>query len=405
MNDNKKIAILVGDGMADFPVESLQNRTPLEAANTPNMDFLARNGTLGLTRTVPPGMSPGSDTANLSIFGYDPKKYYTGRAPLEAINMGITLGQNEVAFRCNIVTLTNGIMEDFSGHHVDSELSRIIMEQMKIQAPEENIEYYPGVSYRNIIVWRNFPYDDLPMTTPPHDIQDKEVNPHMPTGNGGDMLNRIMENSIKIISETSEISAASQKYPGKPVSLWLWGGGRRPSMDTLNDRFVLHGYTISAVDLIHGIGRAAGLEPWFVEGATGYIDTNYKGKADGLVKAMEQANFVYLHVEAPDESGHQGRLDYKLQSIEDFDSMVVGPVVNMLNRFDDYTVLVMPDHPTPLSIKTHTDDPVPFCVYSKNITPKPDASSLAFTERSASSTGLMVDEAHSLLEKIVQNSI
>ncbi|MFW5861146.1 MAG: cofactor-independent phosphoglycerate mutase [Spirochaetota bacterium] len=405
MNDKKKIAILVGDGMADFPVESLQNRTPLEAANTPNMDFLARNGTLGLTRTVPPGMSPGSDTANLSIFGYDPKKYYTGRAPLEAINMGIELGVKDVAFRCNIVTLTDGIMEDFSGHHIDSELSRIIMEQMKIQAPDENIEYYAGVSYRNIIVWRNYPYDDLPGTTPPHDIQDKEAGPHMPSGNGGDVLNRIMEKSIKIISETGEITAASQKYQGKPVSLWVWGGGRRPSMDTLQNRFGLHGYTISAVDLIHGIGRAAGLEPWFVEGATGYIDTNYRGKADGLMKAMERANFVYLHVESPDESGHQGRLDYKLQSIEDFDSMVVGPVVNMLNRFDDFTVLVMPDHPTPLSIKTHTDDPVPFCVYSRNRTPDPDASGLTFTERSASSTGLLVDEAHTLLEKIVHNKI
>jgi 2,3-bisphosphoglycerate-independent phosphoglycerate mutase len=318
--------------------------------------------------------------------------------------MGIELGEKDVAFRCNIVTLTDGIMEDFSGHHVDSRLSEIIMEQMKIHAPEENIEYYAGVSYRNIIVWRNFPYDSLPLTVPPHDLQDREVEPHMPTGNGATLLNRIMESSKKIILHSSEISAATEKYSGKPVSLWLWGGGRRPSMDTLQDRFGLYGYTISAVDLIHGIGRAAGLEPWFVEGATGYIDTNYSGKADGLIKAMEHANFVYLHVEAPDESGHQGRLDHKLQAIGDFDSKVVGPVVNMLNRFDDFSVLVMPDHPTPLSIKTHTDDPVPFCVYSKNSTPEPGAAGLSFSEISASSTGIMVDAAHTLLEKIIHNN-
>ena len=403
MNENRKMAILVGDGMADFPVDSLEGRTPLQEAKTPNMDFLAKNGILGLTRTVPKGMSPGSDTANLSIFGYDPKKYYTGRAPLEAINMGIELGEKDVAFRCNIVTLTDGIMEDFSGHHVDSRLSEIIMEQMKIHAPEENIEYYAGVSYRNIIVWRNFPYDSLPLTVPPHDLQDREVEPHMPTGNGATLLNRIMESSKKIILHSSEISAATEKYSGKPVSLWLWGGGRRPSMDTLQDRFGLYGYTISAVDLIHGIGRAAGLEPWFVEEATGYIDTNYSGKADGLIKAMEHANFVYLHVEAPDESGHQGRLDHKLQAIEDFDSKVVGPVVNMLNRFDDFSVLVMPDHPTPLSIKTHTDDPVPFCVYSKNSKPLAGAEKLTYSESSAATTGLMVDGAHTLLERIMDH--
>ena len=389
--------------MADFPVESLGGRTSLQEAKPPNMDFMAKNGILGLTRTVPKGMSPGSDTANLSIFGYDPAKYYTGRAPLEALNMGIELGDNDVAFRCNIVTLDNGIMEDFSGHHVDSEVSRIIMEQMKKKAPLDDIEYYPGVSYRNIIIWRNFPYNNLPETIPPHDIQDREIEPYYPKGDGADILRDIMDRSRDIISGSSEVSEALEGLPGKPVSLWLWGAGHRPSMETLGSRFGLKGYTISAVDLIHGIGRAAGLEPWYVEGATGYIDTNYRGKAEGLVKAMENSNFVYLHVESPDESGHQGRLDYKLQAIEDFDSMVVGPVVNMLNRFDDFTVLVMPDHPTPLSIKTHTDDPVPFTVYSKNSIPGPDSAKLSFSESSAASTGLMVDEAHTLLERMINN--
>jgi 2,3-bisphosphoglycerate-independent phosphoglycerate mutase len=405
MKITKKIAILIGDGMSDYPIDVLGGKTPLESANTPNMDFAAKNGVLGLTRTVPAGMNPGSDTANLSIFGYDPSQYYTGRAPLEALNMGIEMSPDDVAVRCNIVTIENNIMSDFSAGHIETEFTKIVIDDIKKNLSINNIEFFPGVSYRNIMIWRDYPHSELPASIPPHDISGRDVREYFPHGPGSDLFKKIMTLSENIISGSDLIKKNKKSFRGNPTSLWLWGSGKKPSMKPLNERFGLHGYTISAVDLIHGIGRAAGLTPIHVQGSTGYIDTNYTGKADALIEALKNSNFVFLHVESPDESGHEGNLEHKIKSIEDFDEKIVGRVINRLNVFDDFTVLIMPDHPTPVSLRTHTSDPVPFCIYNKNGIYKfnRDETISGFNETSALKTKIFIDSAHMLIEMIVND--
>lgn len=405
---DKKYIILLGDGMADLPLKELGGKTILEHCNIPNMDFMAVKGVTGMTKTVPDGMSPGSDIANLSIFGYNPQKYFSGRAPLEAINLGIKLGPDDTAFRCNIVNADHGLMHDFTSDHIDSRLSEIIINEISKSVARKDIEFYPGVSYRNIMVWRNYPYAELPVTTPPHDIQDEPVEKYLPAETGSDMLKEMMFMSKSIIAESAVISDGKKKYQGNPESIWLWGGGRRPEMETLQERFGLHGHTISAVDLIHGIGRAAGLTPLHVEGVTGYIDTNYAGKAKALIDSLPDSNFIFLHIESPDESGHEGNMEYKIKSIEDFDRIIVGPVLEELQKYTDYSVLLMPDHPTPIKIRTHTSDPVPFCIYSSSgyfTEEKNKYSAPSFCEKDASHTGLFINHAHRLLEIMIKGSI
>jgi 2,3-bisphosphoglycerate-independent phosphoglycerate mutase len=407
MND-KKYIVLLGDGMADLPLEDLGWKTILEFCKTPNMDFMARNGITGMTRTVPEGMAPGSDVANLSIFGYDPKECFSGRAPLEALNLGIKLGPGDVAFRCNIVNADHGLMHDFTSDHIDSRLSEIVINEISKSVSRDGIELYPGVSYRNILVWRNYPYTELPVTTPPHDIQDEAVEKYLPSGTGADVLREIMYMSKTLISDSAAIHDGMKRYQGNPESVWLWGGGRRPEVKTLEERFGLHGYTISAVDLIHGIGRAAGLTPLPVEGVTGYVDTNYEGKAKALIDALPECNYIFLHIESPDESGHEGNIEYKIRSIEDFDRKIVGPVLAELKKYRDYSVLLMPDHPTPIKVRTHTSDPVPFCIYSSDgyfTKEKNKYRADSFCEKDASASGLFVEHAHRLLEIMIKGSV
>jgi 2,3-bisphosphoglycerate-independent phosphoglycerate mutase len=408
-SENRKFIIIIGDGMADEPIEQLGGKTPLEYAHTPNLDFLASKGIFGLVRTVPLGMTPGSDTANLSIFGYNPRKAYTGRAPLEALNMGIDLKGKDAAFRCNIVSLSEGIMLDFTADHIDSNLSKIVINEIVSKYHREGIEFYPGVSYRNIMIWRNYPHDAITTTVPPHDISGKGFEDYLPKGCGSDILNEIMRLSQEIIRESSSVAEGVSRYHGNPVSLWLWGGGLRPSIgQSVASFYGLKGCTISAVDLIHGIGRAVGLTPCQVEGVTGYLDTNYSGKADAAIEVLSgNDNFVFVHVEAPDEAGHEGNIDHKLKAIEDFDALVVGPIIRGTDRFDDCTILCMPDHPTPISIRTHSADPVPFAVYNRNgfITSHEIKSARCFSEREARETGLFVDDASTLLGSMVKGSI
>jgi 2,3-bisphosphoglycerate-independent phosphoglycerate mutase len=404
INNQRKIVVLLGDGMADLPIESLGGRTPLEAAKTPNMDRIASMGICGTAQTVPTGMDPGSDTANLSVFGYDPRVCYTGRAPLEAINMDIPMGPGDAAFRCNIVRTGGGIMESFTSDHIESAFSAIIMNELSKNINIKGIEFYAGVSYRNIMIWRDYPHADITSATPPHDISGRGVADYLPKGSGSDILNRIMNESKKIIAESSAVAEARARLKGNPESAWIWGGGRRPSMNTLAETRGLHGYTISAVDLIHGIGKAAGLKPLKVEGATGYIDTDYEGKVAALIDGIDRSNFVFLHVEAPDESGHAGRLDHKLQSIEDFDARVVGPVMKAMERYPEYSVLVMPDHPTPVALKTHTSDHVPFCAYRSpgwEDASLADKKSAGYSEPAAAATGLHVEKGHQLLDLMI----
>ncbi|MCX7679353.1 MAG: cofactor-independent phosphoglycerate mutase [Spirochaetes bacterium] len=400
----KKIIILVGDGMADYPMESLGGRTVLEVAQTPNMDFIARNGTVGLVRTVPEGMSPGSDTANLSIFGYNPKKYYTGRAPLEALNLGINLAPQDVAFRTNVVTIENQVMQDFSAHHIDSEFAKALIDEISVLC-SDSFEFYPGVSYRNILVWRNYPYENIPHTTPPHDIQGKEIARYLPTGDGSQELIALMNRAQKIIVESKRLKELKKKHKGNPTGIWLWGGGRKPRIHTLAERFGLFGYTVAAVDLIHGIGRAVGLSPMKVEGATGYLDTNYEGKADAVLEAVANSNFVLCHVESPDESGHEGNVGHKIKAIEDFDARLVGRVLRGLELFHDWSLLVLPDHPTPITLRTHTADPVPFAILKKRDGKFVQNNQICvdkFSEKHASQTGIFIEQGSELIEWLLR---
>ena len=404
-----KYIILLGDGMADTPLDSLDGKTPLEYAKTPNMDSIAQNGICGMARTVPEGMHPGSDTANLSVFGYNPAEFYTGRAPLEALSMNISLEKQDAAFRCNIVNTENGIMKEFNGGQIDTALAKIVIEEVGAHIrPYPEIELYPGVSYRNIMVWRGFPYGNLPDSTPPHDITGKETASYLPQGAGSELLLEIMGISKSVIASSNAIKEGMKKYRGVPESLWLWGGGFKPSVKPLSERFGLKGFTISAVDLIHGIGIAAGLSPCRVEGATGYLDTNYEGKAKAALDRLEEGNFVYLHVESPDESGHEGSVENKIRAIEDFDRRVVGPVLEGLKKFKNYTVLAMPDHPTPVSILTHSSDPVPFCMYrtagwdDENFNA---AAAPSYNEITAARTGLFISDGHKLIELMINGKL
>ena len=392
-----KYIILIGDGMADNDMAELGGKTPLDVAKTPNMDLLAGSGRYGLFRTVPPGFSPGSDVANLSVMGYDPRKYYTGRAPLEAASIGVKLGPTDIAFRCNLVTLVEKdnetIMGDYSSGHITTEDAREIVLSLDEALKSEGVRFYPGTSYRHLMVWKDGAKDLK--TTPPHDISDRPIAPWLPKGDRADKLTRLMELSRAVMKDhpTNRKRVAAGKKPA--TSIWLWGQGSAPAMPALRERFGMEGAIISAVDLMKGIGLYAGLEVINVPGATGYIDTNYKGKAEAALKALESKDFVCVHVEAPDEAGHNGNLKDKLKAIEDFDERIVGPVVKGAVKFGDIAVLVLPDHPTPVAIKTHTSDPVPFVLYRSGAEGKPSK----FSEKGARATGVLVEDCQALAEE------
>jgi 2,3-bisphosphoglycerate-independent phosphoglycerate mutase len=369
-----KYVILVGDGMADYPVEGLRGKTPLMVAKTPYMDWLAKHGEFGLVRTIPNGFSPGSEIANLSIFGYDPIRYYTGRGPLEAASLGIKLQPNDIAFRCNLVTLKvdgkETIMEDFSADHITDDESKEIIIDLNKWIGTENIQFYPGVSYRHLVVFKDgaSKYSNLEKLklTPPHDIIGKKIFPFLPEINGKsgeDQILFLMNESQRLL-KNHPVNLVRQAKGFKPAnSIWLWGQGRSPQMIPLKDRFGIEGYVISAVPLLKGIGIFAGLEVLEVPGATGYFDTNYDAKAQYALRALEKKDFVYVHVEAPDEAGHMGNLRLKIETIEAFDEKIVGAILKGMSKFQKYKILVLPDHPTPLSIRTHAADPVPYTIY------------------------------------------
>lgn len=368
-----KYIILLGDGMADRPRADLGGRTCLQAAKTPNLDQLASAGQVGMVSTVPDGYAPGSDVANLSVLGYDPRKYYTGRSPLEAASIGVALGPDDVAFRCNLVTLkvTGGgsaagrrrtlLMEDFSAGHISTIEARTLIEEIGGKLGTEHIRFYPGVSYRHLMVWKGG--KDRIDCTPPHDIQDKDIQDYLPRGEGDDIINELMEASYDILTNHPVNKGRLEAGKRSANSIWLWGQGKRPSMPTFMEKYGLAGAVISAVDLTKGLGVYAGFEVINVPGATGWIDTNYVGKAEHALFALKSKDIVYLHVEAPDEAGHTGDVKNKIKAIEDFDEFIVGNVVHGMKQFDEYRILALPDHPTPLELRTHSAEPVPFVLY------------------------------------------
>jgi len=395
-----KYIILLGDGMSDYPIDELGGRTPLQAAKTPNMDYLAAHGSVGLAKTVPAGLPPGSDVANLSVFGYNPVECYTGRAPLEAASIGVKLTGGDVAFRCNLVTLSEKkgafIMKDYSAGHISTEEASLIIKTLDDEFSALGARFYTGKSYRHLMVWKGG-IEGI-STTPPHDISDKEVGPYLPKGKGAELLISLIEKSRIILKDHPVNHRREREGKNTADSIWLWGQGRAPSMPTFSERFNLSGAMISAVDLMNGIGVYAGLKVIKVPGATGYLDTNYEGKVEYALNALEKMDIVCVHVEAPDEAGHQGLLKEKIKAIEDFDSRVVGRLLKGMKRFREYRMLVISDHPTPVALKTHTAAPVPYVIYSGEI----EGRALNFSEKDAKKTGVFFEDPPEFMERFIR---
>jgi len=403
-----KYIVIIGDGMADRPIEELDGRTPLQAAFTPNMDRLARTGILGKVRTIPPGFSPGSDVANLSILGYNPEQYYPGRAPLEAVSMGVQLDDSDVAFRCNLVTLKysrkrdKAIMEDYSAGHISTGEAAELIDALNKELGDDDITFYRGTSYRHLMLWKNGEYEIE--CVPPHDIIGKEITGYLPVGKGEETIINLMTMSVAVLEghPVNKKRVSEGKLPAN--SIWLWGQGRRPDISTFREKYGISGALVSAVDLTKGLGIYAGFEILKVPGVTGYLDTNYMGKAEYALKALDKHDFVYIHVEAPDEAGHGGDYRDKIRAIEDFDALVVGTVMRGARSFEQYRILLMPDHPTPIEVRTHTADPVPFVIYDSNDTR--DNTGVTFDESITERDGIVViEEGHRLMDYFIKGAL
>lgn len=383
-----KYIILIGDGMADRPLTELGNKTVLETAHTLNIDSLLRQGKTGLVQNVPAGMAPGSDIACMSIFGYDPKKIFPGRGPLEAAAQGIKLGPDDVAFRCNLVTIENNKMQDFTAHHIKTEEAKKLINKINQKLGNKNIKFYPGVSYRHLAVIKKGPIKAK--CVPPHDITGKEITKYLPSGADNKILNDLMQASVEILKK--EKTAATQ--------IWLWGQGKAPKIETITQKYKLKGAVITAVDLLRGIARYAGMEVIKVKGATGFIDTNYAGKVKAGLKALEKNDLLIIHVEAPDECGHMGDSKLKIKAIEDFDNQIVGALIRQVrSKYKAFRVLVLPDHPTPIEIKTHSDEPVPFVYYDS--LKEYSSGFFKYSEKTARKSRLIVKHGNKMLEKLI----
>lgn len=398
-----KTAIVIPDGCADEPVEALGGRTPLQAAMIPNMDRIAAMGVVGLTNNVPATLTPASDVATLSLFGYDPLQVYTGRAPLETAAMGIHLGPHDWAIRCNLVNVPDGCMRDFTAGHITSEEGRELIHALQHKLGGQEVaggilEFHPGVSYRNILVWRGrsaeSPFADI-RTQPPHDIPDREVKDYLPTGAGGQALVSIMEAS-KAILAAHPVNARRLAAGQKPASqVWLWGQGKAPTIQPFREVYRRNGAIISAVDLVRGVGVLLGWHRIDVPGATGYLDTNYINKGKYAIEALGAFDLVCVHVEAPDEASHEGKAEEKVKALERIDQHIVGPLLEALPRYGDYRILIEPDHRTTLRTRAHAYGAVPFAVAGTGITP--DAAT-RYDEPTAEASPLSFDPGCQLMK-------
>jgi 2,3-bisphosphoglycerate-independent phosphoglycerate mutase len=400
-----KYVVLLGDGMADYPTDKLGGKTPLQCALTPHLDEIAALGTIGLVDTIPAGLTPGSDVANLSVLGYDPLRIYTGRGPLEAASMGINLGPNDIAYRCNLVTIgakdtADAFLDDFTAGHISTTEAKEIIQDINKQLGSAQYQFYPGVSYRHLFVWRNVTAS--PETTPPHDITGKAVASYIPQGDMSAEVNLVMEKAAEIL-KNHRINIIRLNNGKKAAnSIWLWGQGKRPQITPLTQKYGLQGGMISAVDLLNGIGVFAGLKIIHVQGATGYIDTNYEGKANAALDALNFMDFIFVHLEAPDEMGHEGNAGGKIQAIEFFDEKIIGTILNNISSFGDFRIMVLSDHPTPLDLKTHTTDPSPFAVLSSR-KEENKAAGFLFDENMAKKSGILVSPGFLLMEKFIRD--
>lgn len=394
-----KYVLLVGDGMADEPLEKLGGKTPLEVANIPYLNQLAALGQLGLVQNVPEGIKPGSDVACLSVLGYNPAKVYTGRGPLEAASQGIELAKDDVAYRFNFVTIRDEKMADFSAGHITTEEAHALTRTLNEKLGSPDYKFYPGVSYRNLFIWHKG--SDLPKCTPPHDITGQSIAQYLPQGSASELLNKLMSASREILTVHQVNQKRKEQGLNTADSIWIWGGGDRPSLKTFAERFHLTGSVITAVDLIKGLGNLMGLDVINVPGATGYFDTNYQGKGKYALRSLRVKDFVFVHCEPPDEAGHEGNLEEKIKAIENFDKFIVGQIWEGLKKSgQDFRMLVLPDHPTPIAKKTHTGDPVPFVIFDSR--KAGTTTGQKFNEKAAGQSGTFIKKGHDLIRILLE---
>lgn len=397
-----KYVIVQGDGMGDRRGDAPGATTPLEAARTPHFDRVAGCGLFGLIHTIPQGYPPGSDVGNLSLFGYDPRVYYTGRSPLEAAAMGVKLGPEDVAFRMNLVTLrgpdSDPLMADYSAGHIPSADGARIVADLNERLADESFQFYPGVSYRHLLVWRQG--CQAMHTTPPHDITDQPALPHLPSGEGAEQLRRIMDASRELLAD-HPVNRERRAAGKAPVSqVWLWGQGKAPSLPAFASLHGLRGACISAVDLVRGVAVYAGFDIIHVPGATGYIDTDYAAKGEYALKTLADHDLVFIHIEAPDESGHMGSREEKIRAIESIDALIIGPLLAKLPELGPFKLCIASDHATPVSLRTHTPDPVPFAIVSASqlaAQPRP----VKYGEAEAAASGVTIADGHSVIERLL----
>ena len=397
-----KYIVMLCDGMAGYPLEKYDGKTTMEMAEKPNMDALCKKSIVGMIRTVPAGMKPGSDVANLAAMGYDATKCYTGRSPLEAMSIGIDMKDTDIAMRCNLVTLSedeeyeNKVMADYSSEEISTEEADELIKVLNENLSTEELEFFRGISYRHCLIWHNGP-KTLELT-PPHDISDRVVTEYLPKN---EILLNMMKKSYGLLKDHPVNVARREKGLNPANSIWLWGEGTRPAIPNFTETYNLDGSVISAVDLIKGIGITAGLEVIEVEGATGNITTNFANKGKAALKTLlDGKDYVYIHVEAADECGHRGEAENKVKSIEFIDRDVIGPLLKGLEEAgEEYTIMIMPDHPTPIALKTHTSDPVPFMIYRSN---KEEKGIDVFTEKKAAETGIFFETGMELVAKFFE---
>jgi 2,3-bisphosphoglycerate-independent phosphoglycerate mutase len=397
--------IILSDGMADYDIPELNGQTPLEYARTPNIDTLARQALIGLVQTIPEGLSPGSDVANLAVMGYNPLSYYTGRSPLEAVSLGVELADSDLALRCNLVTLSgeeeygHKTMRDYSAGEISTEESARLLAELQSRLSNEYFSFHAGISYRHLVVWKNGSDKDV-VLTPPHDISDQVVGKYLPQGKDGSLLLELMLRSQEMLIKHPVNQARMEKGENPANSIWLWGEGRRPSLPTFKDKYGLNGSVVCAVDLVRGLGICAGLTPVRVAGATGSVETNFAGKARAALDELKRGqDFVYLHIESPDEAGHQGSIKRKIWAIEQVDKEVVGLLLKELDDFDQIRVMILPDHPTPISTRTHSSNPVPFLIYEKN---KPLIDGVGKYNEKSAAGGLFIADGYTLMDRFIK---
>lgn len=404
-----KYIVILGDGMADYPVAELGEKTPLEVAFKPNIDNMAKRGELGLVKTVPDHLNPpGSDIANMSVLGYNPDEYYTGRSPLEAVSMGISMEEEDLAVRCNLVTLSDEPvyedkrMIDYSADEISTEEARELILFLEKELGSDTMRLYPGISYRHCLIYR-IPGGKISLQcTPPHDIAEKCIRNYLPAAPESAVLLDMMKKSYALLSAHPVNLARIARGKRPANSLWFWGEGRKPGLADFYKIRGLKGAVVSAVDLVKGLGICAGMEVISVPGATGTIDTNFTGKAQAALDFLKnRGDFVYLHMEAPDECGHRHEVQNKVKSIELIDEKVVGPIKEALDGLDDYRILVMPDHPTPLALRTHTHDAVPYLIYDSRY-PEIRSDNRKYTEADAGNTGVYIGEGYTLMHRFLQ---